>query len=264
MIDAFKVWLEYRIDSDRDDDLSRWNNAIDTGDFKLFKKALQGQDMALIQHFLEHQDQSPELSCTYNNRYNRIRWRRAEDLILKWSKPGDVIIDIGAGSHANVIDRLISKAPDRHYVICDLTTPLLLAYYNLGKHHRVHYLNERDIVDPQTFLMDIIKKHDCLLVPHHLSYVFYDLPSHSVFYNSYSMSEMNTIEIDNYMDMVGTTRSKLISENYWDSTTHTKCHLCNAPVLPIKHFVPDHFHIVDQRDPHVPTNPGAKIVVYNT
>lgn len=264
MIDAFKVWLAYRTDSDRDDDLSRWNNAIDTGDFKLFKKALQGQDMALIQHFLEHQDQSPELSCTYNNRYNRIRWRRAEDLILRWSKPGDVIIDIGAGSHANVIDRLITRAPDRHYVICDLTTPLLLAYYNLGKHHRVHYLNERDIVDPQTFLMDIIKKHDCLLVPHHLSYVFYDLPSHSVFYNSYSMGEMSTTEIDNYMDMVGTTRSKLISENYWDSTTHTKCHLCNAPVLPVKHFVPDHFHIVDQRDPHVPTNPGAKIVVYNT
>jgi hypothetical protein len=262
MIDAFKVWLEYSVDSDRDDDLSRWNNAIDTGDFKLFKKALQGQDMSRIQHFLEHQDQSPELSCTYNNRYNRIRWRRAEDLILKWSDPGDVIIDIGAGSHANVIDRLITRAPDRHYVICDLTTPLLLAYYNLGKHHRVHYLNEKDIVDPQTFLMDIIKKHDCLLVPHHMSYVFYDLPEHSVFYNSYSMGEMTSVEIDNYMDMVGTTRSKLISENYWDSGQYTKCHLCNTPVLPVKPFVPDHFHIVDQRDPHVPTNPGAKIVVY--
>lgn len=264
MIDARKVWLEYRLDLDRDDDLARWNNAIDTGDFKRFKQALQSQDMGRIQHFLEHHGQSPEMSCTYNNRYNRIRWRRAEDLILKWSKPGDVIIDIGAGSQANVIDRLITRAPDRHYVICDLTSPLLLAYYNLSKRHQVHYLNERDIVGPQALLMDLIKQHDCLLVPHHLSQVLYDLPDHSVFYNSYSMSEMAAVEIDNYMDMVGTTRSKLISENYWDSGKHTKCHLCNTAVFPLKPFVPKHFHIVDQRDPHVPTNPGAQIVVYNT
>lgn len=261
-VTASQVWLEYCLDPLRDDDTTRWWNAIDTGDFKRFKRALKDGDTDQIQTYLEQHHDSPEMSCTYANKHNDTRWQHAVDLIIRNTRPGDTIVDIGAGSHAHVINQLLERAPNRYYVICDLTTPLLLSMYNLSKKHRVRYLNPNDDT-PHLNLKQQIIKHDCVLIPHHMSYMLYQLKG-CTFYNSYSFSEMSAPEIDNYMDIVAVTESRLISENYWDSSQYTTCHLCDTPVLPLKTFVPRSFRLRHEQTPHVPTNPGALITIHDS
>lgn len=257
-----QVWLEYTLDPDRDDDLTRWRGDIDTGDFKQWKRALQSGIMSDIKSMLDNHHQSPELSCTYNNRFNRTRWRHAAELIKKHTKPGDVVVDIGAGSHASIIERLLTRASDRRYIICDLTSPLLLAYYNLGQRHDVKYVNIKDIHpgDPHQSLLTLMDQHACVLLPHHLSYMLYHMPRGTTYYNSYSFGEMSDDELEQYMDIIGTTQGRLISENYW-SQQSTKCHLCNDDVVAVSGVVPGHMSYIENRDPHVPTNPGARVVV---
>ena len=264
MISAQQVWLEYQLDNDRDDDLKRWRGDIATGDFLMWKTLLKSGHIPDITQMLQNHQQSPELSCTYHNRHNRTRWRRAEDLIIKHTKPGDVVVDIGAGSHATVVQQLLRSAPDRHYVICDLTSPLLLAYYNVGQHHDVKYVNMKDFHpgDVKKSMRDLIHGTKCLLLPHHLSYMLYHLPKGSTFYNSYSMSEMSDNERDEYMDIISLNQGRLISENYWSHSSTMSCHLCNTEVTPLEPSIPGHMSCTYHRDPHVPTNPGAKIVVY--
>jgi hypothetical protein len=262
--DAVHLWLEYCRDPHRDDDLKRWNGNITTGDFKRFKHALQSGHLPTIQHMLDNHMQSPELSCTYHNKHNHRRWRRAEDLIIKHTKPGDVVVDIGAGSHASMINMLLMSAPDRKYIICDLTSPLLLACHNVGTTHDVKYVNLKDFrpSDIQQSLMDLLNTHDCIMLPHHLCYMLYHVPIGSTFYNSYSFGEMSSDEVSEYMDIISVTQSQLISENYWNNSAQVQCHLCSGEVQPVEQSIPGHMSCTYQRDPHVPTNTGAKIVVY--
>lgn len=264
MISAQQVWLEYQLDNNRDDDLKRWRGDIATGDFLMWKTVLKSGDMKDIKQILDDHHNSPELSCTYNNKHNYTRWRRAEDLILKHTQPGDVIVDIGAGSHASIINMLINRAPDRKYLICDLTSPLLIAYYNLGKTHNVRYVNMKDFIPgkEKKILHDMLESHDCVLLPHHMCYMLFHVPTRSTFYNSYSLGEMEPREIDEYMDIISVTRSKLISENYWNFSNNSTCHLCNDEVTPVEYKVPGHMTCTYSRKPHVPTNNGARIVVY--
>lgn len=262
MIDAYDIMNEYGSDPKRDDDLNRWRGDLNHNDFRHWKRALNSLDPMEIQSMLDDHHLSPELSCTYHNRYNRIRWRRAEDLINKHTSMNDLVVDIGAGSHASIVDNMLHKYPRRKYIICDLVSPLLLAYYNLAKSgHNVRYIREDDISFDSQDLLKLLDKYDCLLVPHHMCDVLYHVPPHTTFYNSYSFSEMSTDEVEQYMDIIGTSQAVLISENYWARNDMT-CHLCDEPVMPIHHMLPYGYSCKYNRQPHVRTNAGANIVVY--
>lgn len=252
MIDAHDVCRVYASDINPDDDLKRWRGDITTGDFKKFKHALQQQHTSVVQHMLDNHHLSPVLSCTYANPHNHTRWRHARDLIIRHTRAGDTVVDIGCGSHASVINMLAHAAPDRHYVACDLTTPLLIAYHNLSKQHDVHYVTRS------------LASNRINMVPHHMSDMLRSLPRGTTFYNSYSFGEMQVDELLEYLDIVASVDGRLISENYWDHVKHATCHLCDQPVQPIKPHIPQSFHLMEQRLPHVPTNDGAKIVVLDT
>lgn len=267
MIEAPHVWLQYQLDHNRDDDLNRWRGDIDSGDFKRWKQALKSDDMSQIQSVLDQHATSPELSCTYMNPHNTTRWQQAVTLITQHTRPGDVVVDIGAGSHASVIMQLLTHAYNRHYVICDLTSPLLIAYYNLSREHRVKYVNLRDVMPGSGDLMRHVRTHDCVMVPHHLCDMLTELPRGTTFYNSYSFGEMSNHEVLNYMDIVASVRGRLISENYYTRDPRrifTTCHLCDQPVSPIQDLIPDTFRQTGEQTPHVPTNTGAMITVHHS
>ena len=138
------------------------------------------------------------------------------------------------------------------YILCDLVSPLLLAYYNLSRDHDVHY------VTPGDNLETLITQHKCILLPHHLSNKLYTL-SGAIFYNSYSFSEMSEDEIRHYMDIIMTTRSRLLSENYM--TGHDACHLCGIKYRALEPYLPEQLKILARLKPPTPTNPGSEILI---
>lgn len=261
MIDAYDIIQEYDYDVKRDDDLSRWNGMINQSDFRHWKRALRSGCPDEVSAMVDQHHLSPELSCTYHNKYNRTRWRRAEDLINKYTDMKDLVVDIGAGSHASVVINMLNKYPRKKYIVCDLVSPLLLAYHNISKAgHNVKYIRQCD-VECVADMYSLLRDHDCLMLPHHLCDMLYYVPAGTTFYNSYSLSEMSPDEVEQYMDIIGSTRGLLISENYW-SRNNMKCHLCNEDVMPVHHLLPFGYSCRYTRQPHVPTNNGARLVVY--
>jgi len=250
MIDASHVIQQYHADPARDDDRRRWSGNLNTGDFHLFKQALERGDTSTTQHMLDNYMCSPELSCTYDNPSNSTRWCYATELLQRFNVPGETIVEIGAGSHAPVVDQMLTNNPQTRYVVCDLVTPLLIAYHELSKQHDTHYMRSTDSLLYQT------QQHRCVLLPHHMIDQLYSL-GECLYYNSYSLSEMSPNEQTHYMDVIGTTGSRLLSENYM--TGRGRCHLCNQQYTPMQLHVPEQLETCWTDTCAVPTNPGASI-----
>jgi hypothetical protein len=250
---ASDILREYSIDPLRDDDVSRWYGNTSDGDFKLFKQALRSNDSAAVQQFLTDHDQSPELSCTYNHPHNHQRWWYGANMIEnQTSGINELVVEIGAGSHATVAHEILTRDCVKCYIICDLVTPLLLAYYNLSKNHQTYY------VRPGDSLETLIETYRCILLPHHLADKLYTLPG-SIYYNSYSLSEMSLDEIDHYMDIITTTNGRLLSENYM--TGNGACHLCGEPYRALGELMPRQLEVLASLDTPTPTNTGSQLVI---
>ena len=81
----------------------------------------------------------------------------------------------------------------------------------------------------------------------------------SVYYNSYSFSEMSNIEIQEYMDIIATTNSRLISENYM--TGNGRCHLCNVKYRALEHYIPTQLKIISKNRPTTPAGAGSEVII---
>ena len=247
-----QLLTEYQIDQHRDDDMSRWRGDINSGDFKRWKHALQSGDVDQVKHVIDHHHESPELSCTYQNPDNMTRWRHNTQLLSRHTTSQSVVVELGAGSHAQVAQMFMSSHDVRCYIICDLVSPLLLAYYNISNHHRTHYVRIGDTMET------LLDTYECIMLPHHLCHKLYEV-SAATFYSSYSLSEMCPEEINQYMDIMSTTQSTLISENYM--TGNGSCHLCDEPYIPLQPYIPPTSTVRWRADPVVPTNPGSDIQI---
>jgi hypothetical protein len=247
-----QLLTEYQIDQHRDDDMSRWRGDINSGDFKRWKHALQSGDVGQVKHVIDHHHESPELSCTYHNPDNITRWRHNTQLLSHHTTGQSVVVELGAGSHAQVAQMFLSTHAIRCYIICDLVSPLLLAYHNMSKHHRTHYVRSGDTLET------LLDSYECILLPHHLCHKLYQL-SAATYYSSYSLGEMCDDEVQQYMDIMGMTSSKLISENYM--TGNGSCHLCDEPYTPLQSRVPHSSELLWKQSPVVRTNPGCEIQV---
>ena len=132
---ASDILREYSIDPLRDDDVSRWYGNTSDGDFKLFKQALRSNDSAAVQQFLTDHDQSPELSCTYNHPHNHQRWWYGANMIEnQTSGINELVVEIGAGSHATVAHEILTRDCVKCYIICDLVLKLRQFSFHLELH----------------------------------------------------------------------------------------------------------------------------------
>ena len=130
---ATDILTEYHLDPHRDDDETRWRGDVTTGDFRMWKQALRSRNVESVQHILDNHSDSPELSCTYNHPWNESRWWYGANFVMNQSFEHEVIVEIGAGSHARVAQQVLLKKPTKCYIICDLVSPLLVAYHNISK-----------------------------------------------------------------------------------------------------------------------------------
>ena len=249
---ATDILTEYHLDPHRDDDETRWRGDVTTGDFRMWKQALQSRNVENVQHILDNHSDSPELSCTYNHPWNESRWWYGANFVMNQSFKHEVIVEIGAGSHARVAQQVLLKKPTKCYIICDLVSPLLVAYHNMSKHVQVHYVRPSDNMET------LVEQHDCIMLPHHLADKLYTM-SRAVFYNSYSLSEMSEHEIHHYMDIITTTSSRLLSENYMTGTG--KCHLCDEPYRALGDFMPSQLEVLASLGPPTPTNTGSQLLI---
>lgn len=249
-----KILSLYHEDDYRDDDCQRWNGSIAAQPFTDWKQALGTKDENRVNELLTHHHEDPVLSCTYDHEWNATRWWYGSNLVINQTSDTDVVVEIGPGSHATVAGHVLQSrySTVKCYILCDLVSPLLLAYYNLSKDHDVHY------VTPGDNLETLITQHKCILLPHHLSNKLYTL-SGAVYYNSYSFSEMSEDEIHHYMDIIMTTRSRLLSENYM--TGNGACHLCGIKYRALNSHLPKQLNILARFKPPTPTNAGSEVII---
>ena len=242
----------YHNDRDRDDDKNRWNGATTENEFAHWRQVLKSKDVSAVEHILQTHHQYNDLNCSYEHDWNDLRWQKGASLIMKHSSCKDVVIEIGAGSHATVAGLVLANSKVKCYIVCDLVPVLLLAYYNISKNYKTHYVTSGDSLET------LIEHNECIMLPHHMADKLYSL-NQSLYYNSYSFSEMSDIEIREYMDVILTTNSRLVSENYM--TGNGRCHLCNVKYRALKHYIPTQLKIISKSVPTTPTNPGSEVIV---
>ena len=252
MITGQDVILEYALDIHRDDDLDRWGGEIGRGDFYRWKRTLQSGEADQVNYILDNHQLSPEMSCTYGDDNNEERWYNASKIINTHTSIYKNVIEIGAGSHARIAQHVLRNTDVQCYIICDLVSPLLLAYHNISKQYDVHYVRHGEPLET------LIDQHRCILLPHHMTDELYKI-SAALYYNSYSLSEMSKDEITKYIDIILSTNSRLITENYMFGSG--RCHLCNNHYTPLQEYIPDTFNILYKSLPHHPTNPGSELLI---
>ena len=242
----------YHNDPLRDDDENRWNGATTEDEFARWRHALKSRDVTAVEHILYTHHHHGDLNCSYEHAWNDIRWQKGATMLMNHTSCKDVIVEIGAGSHATVARLTLTNSRPRCYIICDLVPVLLLAYYNISKNYKTHY------VTPGDSLETLIEHNECIMLPHHMINKLYEV-NRAVYYNSYSFSEMSDIEIREYMDVITTTNSRLISENYMTGTG--RCHLCNVKYRALKHYIPTQLKIIYKNVPTTPAGAGSEVII---
>ena len=233
----------------RDLDEKSWRGTTGIGNFKNLKSTLRRNHP--VENMLKNFRKYTDLSCEFNipiqehmKRYYRDALRLEE-----YIHEEDVIVEIGAGGAAGTALKFLSRNKIKCYVICDLSTVLLVSYYNLTTSFpelKIHYLR------PEEKLEVVYNDYDVVLVPQYDADKLRKI-SVKLFYNAYSLSEMCESEIAEYMDIIQSTGQYFISENYL-GPKEGKCHICDGPYLALKEFIPDNLKIVKQEDSISPGN----------
>ena len=245
-----KISSIYNTNMYRDLDDQSWRGTTNTGGFKLLKNALR-TNVSEVNNILKNVNQYPDLTCEFNVPSSDHQARYCYDCrrIEKYVNVDDVIVEIGSGGAAGTASKFLSRNKIKCYVICDLSTVLLVSYYNLSSTFptlKIHYLQPGDKLE------EVYDKYDVVLVPQYDADKLRNIPV-KLFYNAYSLSEMCESEIAEYMDIIQSTGQYFISENYL-GPKEGKCHICDGPYLPLKEFIPDNLKIIKQEDPISPGN----------
>ena len=242
-----EISLIYTTNKYRDLDENSWRGTTNTGTFKILKNTLRGGGTP--KHILKNVDQYSDLTCEFNvpSSDHLVRYYSDRHRLEKYTTSKDVIVEIGSGGAAGTASKFLSRNKIKCYVICDLSTVLLVSYYNLTSTFpklKIHYLR------PEDKLEEVYDKYDVVLVPQYDADKLRNIPV-KLFYNAYSLSEMCESEIAEYMDIIQSTGQYFISENYL-GPKEGKCHICDGPYLPLKEFIPDNLKIIKQEDPISP------------